>query len=227
MYTYAFLKTPLAPLTLPKGTATFVQTATSGQLSAIVEPGLALNSLQHDDTLLVQAVLAHDRVLRSLFLQATILPLRFGTCFSSLQSVLAHLHTHQQTYLTKLVQLEGQAEYTLKLTPVAFPELAIAPDVKGKDYFIAKKQQYQAQQSYQQQQQDDARQIEQALAQAYPNHHFSEASAEGRTVYLLVAGDRERQLCQHIQTLQAQHPRWELSLGEALPPYHFVTALTL
>jgi Gas vesicle synthesis protein GvpL/GvpF len=227
MYTYAFFKTPLAPLTLPKGIVTVVQTVDTGQLSAIIEPDLALESLQQDDALLVQAVLAHDRVLRSLFLQATILPLRFGTSFSSLQSLLAHIQTHQQTYLSKITQLEGNVEYTLKLAPVAFPELAIAPDVKGKDYFVARKQQYQAQQSYQTQQQEAVRQIEQVIAQTYPNHCFNESTAEGRTVYLLVAWELEHQLDQHIQSLQEQHPQWELKRGEALPPYHFVTDLTL
>jgi Gas vesicle synthesis protein GvpL/GvpF len=227
MYTYAFFKAPLAPLTLPKGIATFVQTVDTGQLSAVIEPDLALESLQQDDVSLVQAVLAHDRVLRSLFLQATILPLRFGTSFSSLQSVLSHMHTHQQTYLRKLAQLEGQAEYMFKLTPVAFPELAIALDVKGKNYFVAKKQQYQAQQLYQTEQQEAVRQIEQVIAQTYPNHYFSESTAEGRTVYLLVAYDQENQLYRHSQSLQEQYPQWELKLGEALPPYHFVTDLTL
>ena len=227
MYTYAFFKTPLAPLTLPSGIATVVQTAAAGQLSAIIEPALSLERLQQDDALLVQAVLAHDRVLRSLFLQTTILPLRFGTCFSSLPSVVNHLHTRQQTYLAKLAQLDGHAEYTLKLTPVAFPELALATDVKGKDYFVAKKQQYQAQQAYQQQQHEAARQIEQTVTQTYSQHHLGEATAGVKTLYLLVAHEQEKQLYQHMQTLQKHHSQWKITLGEALPPYHFVTDPTL
>lgn len=223
MYTYAFLKTPLTPLTLPPGMNAFVQTADAGQLSAVIEPALTLESLQEDDALLVQAVLAHDRILCSLFLQTTILPLRFGTSFSSLSSLLAHLHTHQQTYLSKLAQLDDKAEYTLKLTPVTVPELSIAPEVKGKDYFLAKKQQYQAQLSYQKQQEKAMRQIEQTIAQTSPHHYLSEAENGDKTLYLLVARDRESQLCQQIQTLQQQNPQWELNLGEALPPYHFVT----
>ncbi|MBW4580992.1 MAG: GvpL/GvpF family gas vesicle protein [Tildeniella nuda ZEHNDER 1965/U140] len=227
MYTYAFLKTPLTPLTLPRGIDTLVQIADAGQLSAVVEPALDLDSLQKDDTLLVQAVLAHDRILRSLFCQTTMLPLRFGTSFRSLPSLLAHLHTHQQAYLSKLIQLEGKAEFTLKLTPVAFPELAIAPEVKGKAYFLAKKEQYQTQLSYQKQQEDAMRQIEQTIAQTYPHYYLSEAETGAKTLYLLVARDRESQLCQQVQTLQQQNPQWELNLGEALPPYHFATEPTL
>lgn len=224
MYTYAFLKAPLTPLTLPQGMTDVVQITAAGHLAAVIEPAVDLDRLQQDDTLLVQAVLAHDRVLRSLFLQATILPLRFGTTFSSLPGLLTHLEAHQATYLRQLAQLDGQAEYTLKLTPVPFPELAIEPEVKGKDYFVAKKQQYQAQLLYQTQQKEALRLIEQTMMQTDPRHHISEAEGGGKTLYLLVMRDREEQLCQHVQTLQQQYPQWMLSLGEALPPYHFVTS---
>jgi len=222
MYTYAFCKTPLAPLTLPQGIAALVQPVEAGQLSALVEPDIALETLQQDDRLLVQAVLAHDRVIRSLFLQTTILPLRFGTSFSSLEGLLTHLHTQQQRYLDQLTQLEGKAEYTLKLTPVELPELTIASDVKGKDYFLAKKQQYQTQLLHQKQQQEAFKQIEQAVAQTYPHSRFDDAQAGGKTFYLLIARDREHQLCQSIRRLQAQSSAWQLTLGEALPPYRFV-----
>ncbi|PSB24259.1 GvpL/GvpF family gas vesicle protein [Stenomitos frigidus] len=223
MYTYAFLKTPLTPLTLPKGITAFVQTTNAGQLSAIVEPAVTLEHLPQDDASLVQAVLAHDRVIRSLFLQTTILPLRFGTSFNSLPSLLAHLQAHRQAYLGKLAQLEGQAEYMLKLTPIPFPEVAIASDIRGKDYFIAKKQQYQAQLLYQNQQQEALRQIEQSVAQTYPHHYINESQTGEKTLYLLVARHLDSQLWQQIQSLQQKSPHWELTLGEALPPYHFVS----
>ena len=222
MYTYAFLKTPLTPLTLPQGMTDMVQITAAGQLSAVIEPAVDIDRLQQDDTRLVQAVLAHDRILRSLFLQTTILPLRFGTTFNSLQSLLTHLNSHQETYLSKLAQLEGKAEYTLKLTPVPFPECAIAPEVKGKDYFVAKKQQYQAQLSYQKQQEAAVGQIAQEMIQTNWRYHCTETEAGDKTLYLLVGRDREDQLCQYIQTLQEQYPQWDLKLGEALPPYHFV-----
>ncbi|NJR66902.1 MAG: hypothetical protein HC772_18875 [Leptolyngbyaceae cyanobacterium CRU_2_3] len=49
-----------------------------------------------------------------------------------------HLETHQAEYAAKLGKLRGKAEYLLKLIALPFPELAIAPDLKGKDYFSAK-----------------------------------------------------------------------------------------
>lgn len=225
MYTYAFCRTPLAPLALPHGLTEPVQMVTAAQLSAIVEP-VSLQHLQQDDTLLVQAALAHDRVIRTLCLQTTTLPLRFGTCFSSLQDLLAHLETHQQAYLSQLAQLEGKAEYTLKLTPVEQPEASIAPEIKGKAYFLAKKQQYQTQLLYQQQQQVAIEQIEQAIVRAYPQYHCSEIDSGVKTMYLLVRCDRELQLCDRIQALQQQYPQWQLALGAALPPYHFVASAT-
>lgn len=222
MYTYAFCKTPLAPLTLPHGMVNLVQPIECGQLLALVEPAIALETLQQDDALLVQAVLAHDRVIRSLFLQTTILPLRFGTSFHSVEGLWTHLHTQQQPYLSKLTQLDGKAEYTLKLTPSESPELDIAPKLKGKDYFLAKKQQYQAQIAHQQQQQRALKQIEQVIIQFCSQCRFSEDQAGNKAMYLLLARDRQKQLCQTIHTLQLGHPEWQITLGEALPPYHFV-----
>lgn len=222
MYTYAFCKTPLAPLSLPVGMVDSVQLVETAQLSALVEPTVVVNSLKQDDTLLLEAVLAHDRVIRSLFAQTTILPLRFGTSFSSLEGLKAHLHTQQQTYLRKLVHLEGKAEYTLKLTPLECPELAIAPEIKGKDYFLAKKQQFQAQLLHQQQQQQAFKHIGQTLTQTASCCRLSEDQTGAKTIYLLLACDREPLFYQTIHTLQAQHPEWRIALGEALPPYHFV-----
>ncbi len=224
MYTYAFCQTPLTPLELPQGIAATVQVVTVGQLAAIVEPGVSLEPLQQDDTLLVQAALAHDRVVRGLYLQTTILPLRFGTCFNSLQGLFGHLETYQQAYLNQLTYLNGKAEYTLKLILVEPPDAVIAPELKGKNYFLAKKQQYQQQLSYQQQQQTAIGQIEQAVLQAYPEHCCSQDAAGVKAMHLLVERDREQQLCDFIQVLQQQYPQLQLVLGAALPPYHFVSS---
>ncbi|MBD2074733.1 GvpL/GvpF family gas vesicle protein [Phormidium sp. FACHB-592] len=224
MYTYAFCQTPLTPLELPQGIATTVQMVTVGQLAAIVEPAVSLEPLQQDDTLLVQAALAHDRVIRSLCLKSTILPLRFGTCFNSLQGLSAHLETYQQAYLSQLTHLNGKAEYTLKLMLLEPPDAVIAPEIKGKNYFLAKKQQYQQQLLYQQQQQAAIEQIEQAVLQTYPEYCGSQDATGVKAMHLLVNRDHEQQLCDFIQALQQQYPQLQLVLGAALPPYHFVSS---
>ncbi|XGV95321.1 MAG: GvpL/GvpF family gas vesicle protein [Leptolyngbya sp. BL-A-14] len=222
MYTYAFCKTPLTPLKLPHGMVGDIQTVEAGQLMALIEPAILLDSLQQDDALLVQAVLAHDRVIRNLFLQTTILPLRFGTSFSSLDGLQAHLNAQQQTYLSKLAQLEGKAEYTLKLMPLDLPATGIAPETTGKDYFLAKKRQYQTQQLHRQQQQAALERIRQVIAQVASSYCFSGDQADSKTAFLLLERDREPQLRQVVHTLQKQHPEWQITLEDALPPYHFV-----
>ena len=59
-------------------------------LAAVVEPELALETIEQDDSQLIQAVIGHDRVIQTLFQQITVLPLRFGTCFQDRESVINH-----------------------------------------------------------------------------------------------------------------------------------------
>ncbi len=193
-----------------------------GELSALVEPDLDLDAVQKDDNQLVQAVLTHDRMICELFWQRTILPLRFGTFFVSLESLLDHLQSNQATYLAKLSQLEGKAEYRLTLTPLELPEVSIPPDLKGKQYFLAKKQQYATQQSLQDQQTTELQDLMAAIAQSYPDRILTEAKAEVEKLYLLADRQQEATLYDHLQTWQTHCSQWELMLGEALPPYHFV-----
>lgn len=221
MYTYAFFKSPIAPLNLLAGIAGEVQVVESGQLSALVEPDLELEVLQKDDSHLVQAVLTHDRMICELFWQTTILPLRFGTCFISLEALIEHLDTHQESYLAKLARLEGKAEYWLKLTPRELP-VATLSDVKGKQYFLAKKQQYQTQQTQQAQQQAQLEQVFALISNVYPDYRVTEAKEDVEKLYLLVDRQQETALYQHLQNWQNHCTHWEITLGEALPPYHFV-----
>jgi hypothetical protein len=221
MYTYAFLKTPATPLELPIGIDRLVQVVSRDELAAVVEPDLILDELK-DDKILMQAVLCHDRVIRELFLQTTILPLRFGTSFLSLQGLLTHLEANRSTYLEKLTQFEGKAEYPLKFIPLPLPEAPVSLEAKGKDYFLAKKQQYQMQLERQRQQQNEFKRMALIVTQAYPQFVTSETQAEVETVYLLAKREEEPQLHQAFREWQNQCPSWQMTLGEALPPYHFM-----
>ncbi|UBF26725.1 GvpL/GvpF family gas vesicle protein [Kovacikia minuta CCNUW1] len=222
MYTYAFLKTPAEPLELPIGIENPVQVVNQNGIAAVVEPDLILDGLR-DDTALMQAVLSHDRVIRELFLQTTILPLRFGTSFISLQGLLTHLDANQPTYLEKLTQFEGKAEYPLKFIPLSLPEIPISSEMKGKEYFLAKKNQYQTQLEHQKQQQDEVNATLRMIAQAYSQFVTSEAQSEVETIYLLSDRQKESQLHQAFRIWQEQCPSWQMTLGEALPPYHFLS----
>jgi Gas vesicle synthesis protein GvpL/GvpF len=222
MYTYAFFNNPELPLNLLPGIAGEVQIVSRAGLSALVEPDLDLEAIQRGDNQLVQAVLTHDRMICELFWQITILPLRFGTFFVSLDSLLDHLESQQKIYTEKLSQLEGKAEYRLQITPLELPEISLSPDLKGKQYFLAKKQHYEDQQAAQAQQQMQLQTVLAAIAQAYPDRSLTEAKSGVEKLYLLVDRRQEPALYEQLQVWQNQSPQWELMLGEALPPYHFV-----
>jgi Gas vesicle synthesis protein GvpL/GvpF len=217
MYTYAFLAD--VPSDLPEGIFGSLQIISADGLAALVEPNLAPELLQDNDKQLVQAVISHDRVIRELFEQTTVLPLRFGTYFKTQQGLVEHLQTHSAEYLMRLAGLQGKAEYTLKLTPIAFIEPIIGEAVKGKDYFLAKKQIYQDQTAWQTEQQAELEALITAIERLYPRWVRGDADQGMERIYLL--GDRQMEgLSESFQSWQFAH--WEMSVGEPLPPYHFV-----
>jgi Gas vesicle synthesis protein GvpL/GvpF len=122
MYTYAFLPNSAQILRLPSGIAGSLKVLQVDNLAALVEPNLVFEEVQTSDEQLVRAALAHDRVIRELFQQTPVLPLRFGTRFVSQQGLLEHLEVHQVEYSQKLADVRGKAEYFLKVVPIASPE---------------------------------------------------------------------------------------------------------
>lgn len=220
MYTYAFFRTSATSIKLPTGIAGQLQIVTAADLSALVEPDLSLEALQQNDEKLLQAVISHDRVICQLFHQTIVLPLRFGTYFVSQESLLTHLDSHCDEYLHKLSNLVGKAEYTLKLMPLGPTGTSVAFDVKRKS--LVKKQQYQNQLEQQYQQRMEWQEIMRAIAQAYPNNVQGGTEAGVERLYLLVSYQEKTLLHQRLQHWQRLCPKWELQLGEALPPYHFV-----
>lgn len=222
MYTYAFLMSDV-PLDLPEGIWGALELVTKERLAALVEPNLPLATLQQTDRLLMQAVLSHDRVIQELFQQTTVLPLRFGTCFVSQQRLLEHLQFHQLEYLEKLAQLQGKAEYAVKLMPLPLPDFSIPADVQGKDYFLAKKRIYQDQAEWQQQQQQELQRLHHLIQKRYANAVRGSETEDGiERIYLLHPHQAEHQLQTYLADWQEQSRCWSLSLGERLPPYHFV-----
>jgi hypothetical protein len=222
MYTYAFLPRSEIPPKLPEGILGDLALVNGAYLSAVVEPELQAEQLQNSDERLMQAVWVHDRVIQELFRQTVVLPLRFGTYFVSREGLLEHLATRSSEYLQKLAKLQGKAEYVLKLTPVERSQPSIESELKGKDYFLAKKQRYQSQAEQQQQQQSELEQLMQAIAQHYPDAVRSEPKDGVERIYLLASFLASFTPHQSLPSWQSQCPHWQLSLGEALPPYHFV-----
>jgi hypothetical protein len=183
---------------------------------------VSLESLQNDDERLIQAVLSHDRVICELFRQTTILPLRFGTSFVSKESLLTHLESHAEEYLQKLRQLNGKAEYILKFIPRTLDEPVITPEAGGRQYFLAKKQRYQTQQDFQSDQTAEWDQAVNLITQIYKSAIVVQPQGEEARIYLLVSRQDEPLLAEQFLAWQKMCFRWELQLGEALPPYDFI-----
>lgn len=222
MYTYAFFKTPKTDLQFEQhGIAGQVEIIGTPTLSALVEPSLDLDEIQQNDHRLVQAVLTHDRVICDLFWTTAILPLRFGTWFVSPENLLEHLELHQDKYLAKLNQFEGKAEYRLMLMPIDRSQPELDP-LQEKESLSAKKQRYQQQLDKQTQQQRELKTVLNQVTLAYPNHILKESRSEGEKLYLLVNREAEDTLYSRLEGWQNLCSSWELTLGEALPPYHFV-----
>jgi len=218
MHVYALVSsTTTRSLLLPIGVANSLELLIQANLAAVVEPDLHLEELRQDDAILLQAVLAHDRVIRELFAQTTVLPLRF-TSFPTLTELITDLQINQQLYGQRLTRLQGKAEYTVKFVPKEFQDVAISPDLKGKDYFLAKKQQYQAQHQQREQQTQELQHLLTVIAAQYP----TVTPPEAQQAHILVDQADKVILQEWCDRLQHQVSWWKLCLGEAVPPFHFV-----
>ena len=221
-YTYAFLNTPVADLELPLGISDRIFLIDNAGISAVVEVGVSLESIQNDDEKLTQAVLSHDRVICELFGQTTVLPLRFGTYFASKESLLTHLESHGEEYLKKLHQLDGKSEYILKFIPQTLEEPTIANETGGRQYFLAKKQRFKTQQEFDNLQAAEWDNAVEQITEIYKSAIVVKPENEAARIYICVSLEEENILAEQFITLQKACPRWELQLTEALPPYHFI-----
>lgn len=227
MYTFAFLPEPDSPLPLPDGIQGSLAWVGDGVLGAVVEPDLDLEALQADNQVLMGAVLAHDRVIQDLFQASVLLPLQFGTCFKHQDGLLQHLAQQRSTYQERLTLLSGKVEYTLYLQPQplsAEPVPSPSPEepLKGRAYFLAKKQQYESLGDRQQKQQDQFQDLLTTIQRIYPDLCQGDPQDGQERIYLLVGQRRSSHLQKQVQQWQTAAPLWDLRLSEPLPPYHFV-----
>ncbi|MBD2359654.1 GvpL/GvpF family gas vesicle protein [Anabaena minutissima FACHB-250] len=221
-YTYAFIKNPDFPLNLPQGNISRVMLINGTNISAVVEPEISLESYQNNDDQVIKMVLNHDRVVCELFRQNTILPLRFGTNFTSHESLLNHLEAHAQEYLEKLENIRDKNEYTLKLIPQVFAEPAKVSVGSGRDYFLAKKLHYETQKSFSIAQNEEKDSLINLITEIYQSSVIFQQQAEELRVYLLVSRYDKALLLEQVLSWQQYCPHWNLILSESLPPYHFI-----
>jgi hypothetical protein len=190
----------------------------SGELGAIVEPGFPVQACAVSEQALIDAIVIHDRVLLSAFAVTTVLPLRFGTEFASDDALLEHLKTQQSAYLKAIKALESQAEVSLKLFAQQAEPEPIPTTLKGRDYFLAKKEQSQQQQLFQQSFDRDR----QSLIEEFQFHNI-QIFTKSVDHYLLLC-DRTCDLALYLKCWQSQN-QWTWKLSELLPPYHFATEI--
>lgn len=221
VYVYGIVALPLQTIP-PLGFQAEVTLVEVGPIAAVVEPDLDVAAMQADDQQLLTAVLSHDRVICELFQSQSILPMRFGTQLASATKLRQHLTAKGATYTQKLTYLAERAEYQLKLVPQPVPLPPLAEGLKGREYFLAKKQRLQQQSQQQQQQQQDLARLLAQIDTAYPQRVQCPPGEDEQKIYLLLATDEAAQLQQYTADWLARSPGWQLSWSEALPPYHFV-----
>ncbi|WP_392482740.1 GvpL/GvpF family gas vesicle protein [Nostoc sp. C110] len=222
IYAYALLIPTESPLVLPLGMERNIELVYSSGLGAIVEPEISLEGIQATDEHLLQAVLNHDRVIRELFQQTPLLPLRFGRGFTSQEKLLDHLEKHQEQYLEALTQLADKVEYTLKLTPCDLLDDSDTIDARGKAYLLAKKQRYQTQQAFQAQQCEQLELLNQLILKTYTNVICETRQSDVRQIHFLAQRNDSTVSTQQFSLWQVQCSHWQLALSGPLPPYHFL-----
>jgi len=221
IYVYTFVQLPNQPLQLPPGINSQLEIVQVGAIAAVAEPDLPLETLQASDERLLQAVMRHDHIIQSVFHQTPVLPLRFGTCFPSIAALQAHLTENCDRYTQQLTALANKAEYTIELTPPDLPKAAIAPDLKGKEYFLAKRRLYEQQSQAQAKLLQQQRDLIELLAQLGKLRPISAPEASVCKVCLLVEAAPNR-LQTAIARLQQHYADWQIRCSDPLPPYHFL-----
>lgn len=221
LYLYAICQIPSKPIELPLGLEGNTLLVSVADVGAIAEPAIDLATLQSDDQRLLTAVLSHDRVIGEIFQQTVVLPLRFGTQMTSQAGLKAHLQENLSAYQGKLAALAGKVEHQVRLEPTQFQQSPLPEYLKGRDYFRAKKQRLQEQTTALQAQQADLIRLLEQIQQAYPAYQ-QEVQDDSARAFVLIDRTATEKLQQDAQGWQADIPTWQITLSEALPPYHFV-----
>lgn len=229
LYAYAIVVRPETSLVLPHGMQHPVQLIEVASLAVAVEPDIPLELDASNDPQImqrqVQQVLTHDRVLQELFVQTTILPLRFGICFATIADLQAHLQAQALDYSQQLARFHHQAEYTLKLHRLPVEPIATeSTSLKGRDYFLARKQQYQQQAVQQAQQNQELDQIHQVLVTWATDMRPGNSTSDQAIWHLLVPLEKAEGLYRQVLDWQTTLRHWTLEAIGPLPPHHFVTA---
>ncbi|WP_019500963.1 GvpL/GvpF family gas vesicle protein [Pseudanabaena sp. PCC 6802] len=234
LYTFAFFTEPVPPVN-PPGINGNVRYLHVDNLVAAIEPDLDVQGLKEvAEEVLLKAVLSHDRVICELFQDRTLLPLRFGTAFVSEVALRDYLHSHNRELSDRLQKLQNYAEYPIKAKFLSrssqqdSEQTDTKPELKGKEYLLAKRDFYIQQQetrSLQQQEYTDLVNLLNSISlemkhPAAPRISEQQNRDELRA-FMLLKSDQVDLLQTAINEWLRDRVSWQVAIAAPLPPYHF------
>lgn len=223
IYAYAFLalRDPWPDLDI-EGIEGNIEIIAAEGLGAAVERDVDLEALQASDQTLLKGALRHDGVICQLFAQGSLIPLRFGTGFVSVETLQQHLQEQAQVYHQALAQLEGRAEYLIKV--FAPPDTVVdpAPASTGTAYLLARRQAFQQQQAQVQRRQQALAELKALCPSVWPQRPLDPQAEECWRLALLLDPCQYQEAMAISQAWLADYADWQLDWSMPLPPYHFV-----
>ena len=228
LYTFAILLAPI-PNYIPLGImGKPIQYLSCDRLVAVIEPDVDIEGLKLlPEQELMQVIIQHDRLVCELFEQRTLLPLRFGMAFVSIAALENYLEIEKEHLLASLERLDGYAEFLVTGTAIA-PKIEASSNLKGKDYLLAKRSQYLQQEQWRSQLQREVLDYRQAITNYLTPEYqatFEQVETQGSEdvrVYALLPRSQVASLQTTLRSWEAEHPHWQISWSQPLPPYHFL-----
>lgn len=169
----------------------------------------------------VESVLAFGKVIESIHLQTTIIPIRFGTLLPDATTVSSHLEAMRDEYRHRLAELEGCEEMGIRL-PMTKPTTSLAPPqptTSGRRYLQSLKDKYSATVQAERQ----AETLNLLLAGLYRKHHAEAGWFNGESMYLLsylVPRDKLNAFREKLNEA-SKGVDWQGLISGPWPPYNF------
>lgn len=102
--------------------------------------GEHFDSRINDMKWLTENALRHDQVIAKAFLYGTVLPIRFGTLFESVEEIENLLHVRSADLINELTHLEGRGEWSVNLArSVEVTDQPMASVRSGRDYLTQRR----------------------------------------------------------------------------------------
>jgi hypothetical protein len=178
-----------------------------------------------------QHVLQHEAAIEALMLQSTVLPFRFGTVFSSEQTVQEMLSHYETDFHDNLNRLHGKAEFGVKVIRPAdaaakkdTPQLDADSGTSGKAYLMKKFEAYQAQKTLEASAADVIAAIDAAFSPIAAEKQLEQLKTETlilNAAYLIEQGQRS-EFAKACEVVRTAHPELKYLFSGPWPPYSFI-----